>query len=162
MHENIQEHFLKRFENASADPSFAVLLSKHVGCDVSRETASAAYERLKRGGGGKIVPSLAICVVALKDAAKSAPVRSAPRTFAAEPPKPARTPEEIQRVTEHLAKFWRSIGGKPTWGRRKEEMEFRTEEQKRLAAEQLEALRGQPIPPPSPELTARMRERSAA
>lgn len=161
MHENIQEHFLKRFENASPDPSFAVLLSKHVGCDISRETAAAAYERLKRGGGGKVVPSLAICVVALKDAAKTT-VRAAPRVFAPEPPKPARTPEEIQRVTDHLAKFWRSIGGKPTWGRRREEMEFRTEEQKRLAEAQLEALKSQPIPQPSPELAERMRERSAA
>lgn len=159
MHENIQEHFLKRFENASADPSFAVLLSKHVGCDISRETASAAYERLKRGGGGKTIPSLAICVVALKDAAKTA-VRVAPRVFAPEAPKPARTPEEIQRVTEHLAKFWKSIGGKPTWAQRKNEAQFRTEEQKRLEAEKLEAMRGQPIPFPSPELAAKMRERA--
>lgn len=159
MHENIQEHFLRRFENASADPSFAVLLSKHVGCDISRETASAAYERLKRGGGGKTIPSLAICVVALKDAAKTA-VRVAPRVFAPEPPKPARTPEEIQRVTDHLARFWKSIGGKPTWAQRKHEAQFRTEEQKRLEEQKLEAMRGQPFPPPSPELAAKMRERA--
>lgn len=159
MHENIQEHFLKRFENASADPSFAVLLSKHVGCDISREIATTAYERLRRGGGGKTIPSLAICVVALKDAAKAA-VRVAPRVFAPEPPKPARTPEEIQRVTEHLARFWKSIGGKPAWSQRKNEAQFRTDEQKRLEAEKLEAMRGQPIPPPSPELAAKMRERA--
>jgi hypothetical protein len=161
MHENIQEHFLKRFENASADPSFAVLLSKHVGCDISRETASAAYERLRRGGGGKTTPSLAICVVALKDAAKTT-VRVAPRIYAPEPPKPARTPEEIQRVTDHLAKFWKSIGGKPTWAQRKHEAQFRTEEQKRLEAEKLEAMKGQPIPPPSPELVGLMKSRSVA